>query len=127
MCQSRFAITYIAVFILVLALLGCGRQHKAESLISNFVEKNIARSDYSLSFSAADSTKNLTDSMITVMKTAAGSNKLYKKPIQYGGYKGNTNTYAFVKVMIVCGKNDTLRQTFYLDHQLTNVIAFKEN
>lgn len=78
---------YIKIIIIcsiTLVAVGCGKQHKAESAVKDFLDQNMTAADYSISFNKIDSTKNLTDSMIIVMKNSAKKNRLFKKNIEYG-------------------------------------------
>lgn len=115
---------YIKIIIIcsiTLVAVSCGKQHKAESAVKDFLDQNMTAADYSISFNKIDSTKNLTDSMIIVMKNSAKKNRLFKKNIEYGN--GN-KPYIFTKTKI-CNDKDTVPYTFYLDNTLKNVIAFK--
>ena len=78
---------YIKIIIIcsiTLVAVSCGKQHKAESAVKDFLDQNMTAADYSISFNKIDSTKNLTDSMIIVMKNSAKKNRLFKKNIEYG-------------------------------------------
>ncbi|WP_418551507.1 hypothetical protein [Prevotella sp.] len=119
---------YIKVFIIcltALAAVSCSNQHKAESVVKDFLDANMMSDDYSISFYGIDSTRNITDSMINVMKINAKKNSLFKKNIAYGTNKGK-KPYIFTKTRIFNGK-DTVPYTFYLDKAMQNVIAFKMN
>ncbi len=110
-------------FMLLSALLcSCGKQHKAESAINEFLDKNLVESDYSASVSGVDSTSYVTDSMINVMRTDASRNRHFKLGISYG--YPSSNVYVYAKTVIIIGK-DTLKQTYYLDRNMNDVIAFK--
>lgn len=119
---------YIKTFVIcltTLVALSCGNQHKAESVVKDFLDANMMSADYSISFNGIDSTRNLTDSMINVMKINAKNNSLFKKNIAYGTNKGK-KPYILTKTRIYNGK-DTVPYTFYLDKTMQNVIAFKMN
>lgn len=111
----------IVICSITLVAVSCGKQHKAESTVKDFLNQNMTATDYSISFNKIDSTKNLTDSMIIVMKNNAKKNSLFKKDIEYG--TGN-KPYIFTKTKIYDGK-DTVPYTFYLDNTLKNVVSFK--
>lgn len=106
-------------------LVGCGKQHKAEGVIKDFLNENLVTQDYTVSFSNIDSTKHVSDSAMTAMRTAANTNKHYKKGVKFGA-KGNQEGCIFTRATIAQGR-DTIVQTFYLDTEITQVIAFKEN
>lgn len=119
---------YIKAFVICLTALSavsCGDQHKAESVVKDFLDNNMVSADYSISFNGIDSTRNITDSMINVMKINANKNSLFKRNIVYGTNKGK-KPYVFTKARIYNGK-DTVSYTFYLDRAMQNVIAFKMN
>lgn len=118
-------ISKFSVCIMAILLVSCGRQHKAENVVKEFLDENLVTDDYSASFSKIDSTRHVADSMITVMRSAASRNRIFKKDIKYdNGHK--TEKYIFTKTKIYIGK-DTISHTFYLDTDLTHVMAFKEN
>ncbi|WP_298451080.1 hypothetical protein [uncultured Prevotella sp.] len=110
---------------IVIFSVSCGKQHKAESVVKDFLDKNITEPEYSISFNSIDSTKNITDSMINVMKNNAKKDNLFKKEIAYGSSTGS-KPYIFTKTRIYNGK-DTMMYTFYIDRMLQSVIAFKQN
>lgn len=65
---------YIKIIIIcsiTLVAISCGKQHKAESAVKDFLDQNMTAANYSISFNKIDSTRNLTDSMIIVMKNSA--------------------------------------------------------
>lgn len=105
--------------------ISCGKQHKAENVIKDFLDENMSTSEYSISFNDIDSTRNITDSMINVMKNNARKNKLFKKEIVYGSSM-TAKPYIYARTKICNGK-DTVPYTFYLDKTLNSVIAFKRN
>lgn len=117
---SRFSVCIMAIL-----LVSCGKQHKAENVVKEFLDENLVTDDYSVSFSKIDSTRHVTDSMITVMQSAAARNRIFKKDIKYDT-SSKTGKYIFTQTKIYKGK-DTISNTFYLDTDLTHVIAFKEN
>lgn len=116
-----FGIICSAVFLVT----SCGKQHKAESVVKDFLDKNMTTSDYSISFNEIDSTRHLTDSMINVMKSNARKYNLFKKEIAYD-ISTNDKPYMFMRTKICSGK-DTVAYTFYIDKTLQNIIAFKRN
>ena len=72
---------HIKVFIIfifaVLMFCGCGRQYKAEAVVKEFLDNNLQADAYTVSFQEIDSTKNVTDSVVDVMRLEAGKNKGY--------------------------------------------------
>lgn len=123
MSVKRFRIFALAAGVLLMC--ACGKRYKAESTVKNFVGENILVKDYSMDFAKFDSTVHLNDSILTRMKISARGNSLFKKNINYGTTAGK-GKYAYVQTKIYTGK-DTLTHTFYLDMNLSEVIAFKRN
>ncbi len=108
-----------------LLFFGCAKQRKAESVVKDFLNENLTESNYSVRFSKIDSTAYVNENTINIMKVVAKENKAFKKDINYGTSK-KKGKLVYTKVTIYVGK-DTLKQTFYLDNDITNVVGFKEN
>ncbi|MCD8292086.1 MAG: hypothetical protein LUC91_11385 [Prevotella sp.] len=108
-----------------LLFVSCMKQHKAESVVKDFLNENLTESKYSVSFSKIDSTAYVNDIALSLMKEIAKHNKAFKKDINYkpNNKKGKL---VYTKATIYVGK-DTLKQTFYLDNDITYVVGFKEN
>ena len=115
-------IIFVYIFTTLL-LCGCGNQHKAEKVVTNFLDKNFLSTDYSVKFTKLDSTKHVSDSAITAMRMKASVNKTFKKNIKYA----NThNQYMYIQAHVSIN-GDTIRQTFYLNPDLTQIVSFKNN
>lgn len=110
-------------FFAVLVLIGCGKQHKAETTVKDFLETNIEAEDYTVDFKKIDSTMYITDSIINRMRSSANQNKFFKKDLKYGRTQARSK-YIFIPANIYIGK-DTVLHTFYLDMNASYVIAFK--
>ncbi|MCD8298115.1 MAG: hypothetical protein LUC88_11135 [Prevotella sp.] len=115
----------VIICLLPLMLFSCMKQRKAESVVKDFLNENLTESNYSVSFSKIDSTAYVNVNTINIMKEVAKRNKAFKKNINYGINK-RKGKLVYTKAMIYIGK-DTLKQTFYLDNDITNVVGFKEN
>lgn len=113
-----------ALFAVALLLAACGKQHKAEGVVKDFLSDNLVAQDYRVSFTEIDSTRHITDSAMTAMRAAASKNAHYKG-VKLDA-KVSHGCYVFTRATIVHGR-DTIVQTFYLDPELTQVVAFKEN
>lgn len=107
-----------------LVLVACGGKHKASSAVGEFLQGNLADTEYSTEMLGVDSTKALGDSLIQAMRAEAGTDKYFKKNIQWGQYSGGKLVYARVKILQL---KDTLVRTFYLDKDMNSVVAFKMN
>ena len=116
----------IILFLLALALVGCD-QWKAEHLVGNFLDDNLKEEfDFSRKYNDIDSTFNVTDSMVNVLRRQADKYVEFNTPISYEpGQVGRPLVIQRVKMK----QNDSteLNMTFYLDKELTRVVAFKEN
>jgi hypothetical protein len=101
----------------------CGRQSDAENLVKDFISQHATNPDkiVLLDFSDLDSTKLIKDSVIQVLQER--ENPLFKKDISYAVKTSGRMLY-FLRTQLVC-EGDTLRQTFYLDEQLQQVVAIK--
>jgi hypothetical protein len=109
------------VFIIGIALLlfaSCGRQQQAESVVEDFVEQQLQQDATFLDFSDVDSTRVLSDSLVETMRQNAG------KTVQYQDRTGQT--LMFIRTQYLIDK-DTMSATFYLDSELSGVVAYKVN
>lgn len=109
-------IIYIIGVMLLLA--ACGQRQQAKSVVKGFVEQQLQKEVSYLDFSDIDSTRAISDSLIDVLRQRAGQN------VQYQSRTGHTLLYIRAKYLL---DKDTLSTTFYLDPQLTGVVAFKQN
>lgn len=108
----------------IVLLASCGKQHKAEGVVKDFLNKSLVAQDYTVSLSKIDSTKRVSKAAIAFMRMEARKNKSFKQPIKYGD--DNYASYVFTRATIAQGR-DTLVHTFYLDSEVVQVVAFKEN
>ncbi|MGN1264131.1 MAG: hypothetical protein ACI4TW_08830 [Prevotella sp.] len=111
----------------MLLLASCGQQHKAEILVEDFMDKNLkSSSEVSIiDFAKIDSTKHINDSIVMNMRAVAEQSERYKQGIDYdNGKYGKTLITLRVQYRLA---NDTCSDTYYLDKDLTKVVAFKTN
>lgn len=120
------AYIYIIMCSLVLLTASCGQQHRAESLVEDFMEKNMhdASKLEDVSFNDIDSTRYINDSIVVAMRQMAQATaKHYKSDIDYGSQNaGKTLVMARVTYKLN-GKDYT--DTYYMDKEMTRVVAFK--
>ena len=109
---------YIIIGIALLLLASCGQQQRAKSVVKDFVQEQLHKDVSYLDFADVDSTHVLSDSIIQAMRSRAG------KSIQYQNYQGKTLMHIRVKYLL---DKDTCSATFYLDKEMTGVVAFKRN
>ncbi len=117
---------FVMVSGLVLMFTSCGDQHKAQSLVKDFLDENLVDQDCSYErFSRLTPT-----AMISFGQMKAMRQNVSKKNIDYkdAAYP-DTLLYlrATYKLTNHQGEKQEVTQTFYLDKGLTRVIGFKEN
>ena len=118
---------YIIIGIGLLLFASCGQQHQAKVLIQEFVDQHaVEPSSYSsISIVKFDSTKVLNDSIITAMRANAAATQRYQKSIKYA--KGAIGQKLYVARITYSINGVEYSDTYYLDDQLTRVVAFKIN
>ena len=130
--------------VLLFFCVGCGPQHKARTLVDDFMEANLIQpSDlHSVEYAKLDSTRFIGDSLIQVMRQAAEQNPHFRQPISYGtapvpskenessnyarerGTKSSNPLLYITRVDYKLGDKEC-QDTYYLDADLTAVVAFK--
>ena len=111
----------------MLLFTSCGQQHQAKEVIQKFIDQYAvepsARS--SISIVKFDSTKVLNDSIINLMRTNADTIQRYQKSIKY--VEGNAGKKLYVARITYSIYDVEYSDTYYLNEQLTHVMAFKSN
>jgi len=105
----------------------CGKKATVKSLVSDFMEQNMVDASlYDLKIGKIDSTRFLSADKINELRKLNGPEGLYKKNVKYTE-GGIPRTLTYVNVMLIKDgeQRDTVKQTFYLDQELTRVIAMK--
>ena len=114
---------YIIIGIGVLLLASCGRRQEAKSIIKDFMKANVE--DYSkvsyLEFYDVDSTRNISDSLIQVLHGRTPAH--FRRDISYQKRDGKTLWLLRTRYLM---DKDTCSATFYMDKEMTGVVAFKE-
>jgi hypothetical protein len=113
---------YIIIGGLALLLASCGQQYKAEKTVKAFVEENMEVADKisGCDFADVGTTRHISDSLIQVMRHRGAP--LFKQGISYGNVP--QGELFFLRMRFI-HKGDTLQNTFYLNQELTEVVAFK--
>lgn len=118
----------ITIVSLVLLLTSCGQQHEAEALVEDFMDKNM-KDEVSINarhFTDIDSTFLLTNDVIQKMRNkVADGGQRYKKGIKYAD--GNTTRKLFITRVKYYVDTLECSDTYYLNADLTHIVAFKEN
>jgi len=106
----------------MLLFVSCGRQHDAEQTVKAFVDENmeVASEISNRDFADLGSTRHISDSLIQVMRQRGAA--LFKKGITY---PEPPDGELFYLRMSYVHQGDTLQNTFYLNPELTEVVAFK--
>ena len=117
---------------LVLALTSCGDQHKAQSLVKDFLNENLEERDCSYErFSRLTPTAMIDMNGVKDMRQHMSQMPYMKKNINYQDASAISDTLLYIratyKLTDKTGKEQELTQTFYMDKALTRVVAFKEN
>lgn len=116
---------------LVLVFTSCGDQHKAQSLVKDFLKENLENEDCSFErFSQLTPTAMIDLDRVKSMRQEMSKLPYIKADINYSeGELPDTLLYlrATYKLTGNDGKDQELTQTFYLDKGLTRVVAFKQN
>ena len=113
-------IIYMLGFMLMAT--SCGRQYKAEQRVKAFVEENMEAASEMTGRDFADvgTTRHISDSLIEVMRHRGAPG--FKTGISYAEPPKGDLLYLRMKYVM---KGDTLQNTFYLDQEAQEVVAFK--
>ena len=122
MRHSRAYIINITLCLGVLLFASCGKQHTAEQTVKKFVEENTKEGVETKTIDFADlgTTRHIKDSLIYKMRQTGA--ELFKSGIKYGDMPDGEVYYLRMRYI---HKGDTLQNTFYLDSELKQVVAFK--
>lgn len=106
----------------MLLSVSCGRQHDAEQTVKAFIEANMQEGIQISDRDFADlgTTRLISDSLIALMRQRGAD--LFKQGITYS--KAPDGELYYLRMRYVHDK-DTLQNTFYLNQELTEVVAFK--
>lgn len=107
-----------------MAFASCGRKQEAKSIVKDFMKTNVG--DYSkvsyIEFCDVDSTRNISDSLIQVLHGQTPAH--FNRNINYQQRGGKTLWLIRTRYLM---DEDTCSATFYMDKEMTGVVAFKEN
>ena len=114
---------YIIIGATLLLFASCGRQHSAEQTVKAFVEANMENGGKNIShrdFADLGTTRLIQDSIIQLMRQRGA--QLFKSGISYPEVPQGELYYLRMSYV---HEGDTLQNTFYLNQELTEVVAFK--
>ena len=122
MICTRAYIINITLCLGGLLFASCGKQHTAEQTVKAFVAENMKEGVKTSGMDFADlgTTRHITDSLIAKMRKNGA--ELFKSGIKYG--QAPTGDIYYLRMRYL-HEGDTLQNTFYLDSELKEVIAFK--
>ena len=122
MIRTRAYIINITLFLGGLLFASCGKQYTAEQTVKSFVADNMKEEVNAsvIDFADLGTTRHINDSLIAKMRKNGA--ELYKSGIKYGEAPSGDIYYLRMKYL---HEGDTLQNTFYLDSELKEVVAFK--
>ena len=122
MKRTRAYIINITICLGGLLVAGCGKQHTAEQTVKNFVAENMKDGVETkrIGFGDLGTTRHINDSLVAKMRKNGA--ELYKSGIKYGNVPQGEVYYLRMRYLY---KGDTLQNTFYIDSELKEVVAFK--
>lgn len=125
--MKRKSLYIIIGVALVLLSVSCGQQHQAKGVIQDFVDQYATQPSErgSISIAKFDSTRILNDSVISRMRANADTIQRYRKNIKYAD--GALGKKLFIARIAYTINGTEYSETYYLDDQLTRVVAFKSN
>lgn len=119
----------LAAAAIALVLCSCGKQYKAEGVVKAFLKENVRSGSEprSLHFRDIDSTRHVNDSLITVLRANAENSGRYKPGVKYEEKQGgDRRTLIIARVEYMLG-DSAYSDTYYLDEDMTGVVAVKPN
>lgn len=124
--------SFLALGLVLAFATSCGDQHKAQSLVKDFLNENLEQTDCSYErFSKLTPTAMINQDGVKAMRQHMSQMPYVKKGINYQDGAALPDTLLYIratyKLIDKGGKEQELTQTFYMDKALTRIIAFKEN
>jgi len=116
---------------MILLLASCGQQNKAQGLVKDFLKENLNSADCSFErFGKLAQTAMIDAQRVEQLRKEMKNIPSMKQDIKYeDGVCPDTLLYirATYKLTDHSGKEQEYTQTFYMDKELTRIIAFKQN
>ncbi len=117
----------IIMCVTILLFASCGPQYDAEDLVENFMEQNMREEmkPSAIRFTDIDSTTFVNDSVIISLRHQARRAQRYRPDVKYAPdqpFKKLIVTRVTYRV-----EDQEYNDTYYLDMDLTRVVAYKEN
>ena len=130
--KNKRVFLLLAAGILALASVSCGKRHSAKKLVESFIDEHAQQSSVSISdVGKLDSTDRVDNTTILSLQSDVKNGGLYKPDTKFGQRPTNTKTLLMLRVTLEAkdekGEKKPYKQTFYLDPDLTSVVAVKTN
>ena len=130
--KNKHVFLFLAAGFLALASVGCGKRHSAKKLVENFIDEHAQQPSVSITdVGKLDSTDRVDNSTINALQADVKNGGLYKPDTKFRQRPANTKTLLMIRVTLETkdekGEKKPYKQTFYLDPELTSVVAVKTN
>ena len=130
--KNKHVFLFLAAGFLALASVGCGKRHSAKKLVENFIDEHAQQSSVSITdVGKLDSTDRVDNSTINALQADVKNGGIYMPDTKFGQRPTNTKTLLMLRVTLEAkdekGEKKPYKQTFYLDPELTSVVAVKTN
>ena len=112
------------IIMCTLVLTACGNRRKACNAVEDFLRQNLVNAEFKTEYISMDSTYKVKDSVLIALQQQAPQDKAFKKGIKWDKPVPGKIIYMRMKVI---QQEDTIVRTFYLDPEMTKVLAFKQN
>ena len=119
--KNKHVFLLLAVALFALASVSCGKRHSAKQLVEDFIDEH----------AKLDSTDRVDNTTISALQADVKNGGIYKPDTKFGQRPTNTKTLLMLRVTLEAkdekGEKKPYKQTFYLDPELTSVVAVKTN
>lgn len=114
------------MFLSAAILTGCGQEQNARKVISSFLDENLSDPNFSdITYGKLDSTIYITDSIVQIMHQQADTMRAFKPKAPY--MKGRVSEKLLFMTVKFKQKDEKHAYTFYFDHKIQGILAFKRN
>ena len=130
--KKKHVFSLLVVALLAITGTSCDKRHSAKQLVENFVDEYSQLSSVSISdVGKLDSTDRVDNTTLLSLQSDVKNAGLYKPDTKFGQRPTNTKTLLMLRVTLEAkdekGEKKPYQQTFYLDPELTSVVAVKTN
>ena len=128
--KQKHVFMLLAAIALTFTAMSCGKRRSAKQLVENFIDEHTLLSSVSVTdVGKLDSTDRVDNSTIKALQADVKSGGLYKPDTKFGQRPSNTKTLLMLRITLEAkdekGEKKPYKQTFYLDPELTSVVAVK--